>query len=309
MCRLFGISYGDTPENVPTSTIAAVLFTHLTSGGKHAYGWFQSDTKEVWWEKHYGRADTEQAFDTISGYAEREGMDEGDTEFFVGHTRYATTGRPEHMPNNHPIVHGNIIGVHNGKVYNYNRILKKTGREDPTSEVDSEAIFAAVNRYGRVKGLSKLVTDMVSVFVDTRRPDRFYIARSNGRPCVFGFTTKGNLIFASEQRALEALWPMVRFTHFSEMLPNRLITVKGGKITERRDISVRSSSPEPQPRRAKLVSPARSIGSGDPKDLLIPGVWDDLDLADAQERLAARRADRASSRGESYFGVLPPARR
>lgn len=316
MCRLFGISYGDQKERVPTSFIVASLFANLTRKGPHAYGWFTSDGENLWTEKHFGRADTTDATETILEGAVPEEMDETKMKFFVGHTRWATTGDPANMKNNHPISHRNITGVHNGKVYNHESILSVTGREDDESEVDSEAIFAAVNKWGPVKGLRRLNTDMVAVWTDLRALDTIWLARSENRPCVIGWTDRGNIIFASEEQALEALWPHVRITKISKVSIYRLIRIKDGSIRNRRtylDVEPRPA-PASQPRTAP-ASPSLAIpgarpapapqilsdwdGSGTALDRLL-SIRDEHDKT-REDVMRARQQDRARARGALHF--------
>ncbi|MCI5124739.1 MAG: glucosamine 6-phosphate synthetase, partial [Candidatus Electrothrix sp. AR5] len=40
------------------------------------------------------------------------------TTVLLGHTRKSTKGTPQKNANNHPIIRGNIIGVHNGTITN-----------------------------------------------------------------------------------------------------------------------------------------------------------------------------------------------
>lgn len=120
----------------------------------------------------------------------------------VGHVRWATHGAPENNVNNHPVFHGNILGVHNGVLRNHEDILKITGRQDSTAIVDSEAIFAAVNKWGHAPGLRKIIGDMVAVYADVRKPHLLHIARTYGRSLAIGWTERGNIIFASERQAL-----------------------------------------------------------------------------------------------------------
>lgn len=296
MCRLFGISYGSQQERVPTQVIAASLFANLTRKGPHAYGWFTTDGENVWTQKHFGRADTSEATETVLAEAVPEDMDESKMLSFVGHTRWATTGDPANMKNNHPISHGNLVGVHNGKVYNFEDILSVTGREDDESEVDSEAIFAAVNKWGPVKGLRRVNTDMVAVWTDLRGLDSIHIARSDNRPVSIGWTDRGNLIFASEEQALEALWPLVRFTKISRVLTYRLLKIRGGDIVSRRTYM---QSPAPKPKVGSLVVPgARKAPAPAPRVLSEwTGSSDALDrLLELRDEEAKRREDRHDPR-------------
>lgn len=278
---------------MPTNVIAANLFAHLTPGGRHAFGWMVSDGSEVAWQKHFGRADTPDAFDAVMAFADDGyGPEEEDIRFFVGHTRHATQGSPEIMANNHPISHGNIIGVHNGKVHNWQEIISKTGRSDDEAEVDSEAIFAAINKWGPVKGLSRLRTEAVTVWTDLRNPDRIHVARSTNRYLTIGWTDRGNMIFATERAALEQLWPMVRFVKFSPLSVDRLVTIQDGSVVSRRDIPFKALHRQPPK--------PKSFESRHLSDSPL-GLSDFMADADAADRLAERRAAMASRRGEKIF--------
>lgn len=228
MCRIWGISYGDTPEKLTTGQIARIMFPALVGGGPHAYGWMQNvDGETVLSNKYVGRSDTVEALNKMCGIRR-------ECKWIVAHTRYATHGTPKDMRNNHPILHGNIMGVHNGVLRNHEDILAITGREDPATEVDSEAIFAAVNRWGLKKGLDKVHGNMVSVFTDFRKLDTLWIARSYGRHLRLGWTDRGNLIFASEEQALRKLEAAgIVFTKISGVSENRLLTVVHGELVSR----------------------------------------------------------------------------
>jgi asparagine synthetase B (glutamine-hydrolysing) len=135
------------------------------------------------------------------------------------------------MRNNHPLHHGDIVGVHNGVIRNYSDILKVTGRQDPLTEVDSESIFAAVNKWGGKAGLARVSGDMVAVYVNLLELDTIYLAKSHGRPLVMATTPAGSLVWASEEQALDALG--MDLTNYSELGTNRLLTVKQGKVVSR----------------------------------------------------------------------------
>jgi glutamine phosphoribosylpyrophosphate amidotransferase len=207
--------------------IASLLFPSLVHGGAHAFGWMQYDGDRVTYYKQPGRV-TDYP-DTIT-----QGFSNESVHWAVGHVRHATTGSPLQNVNNHPISHGNILGVHNGVVRNYQDVLSVTGREDESAEVDSEAIFAAVNKWGHAPGLRKILGDMVAFYVDARKPHLLHVVRSAGRYVSIGWTDRGNVIFSSEKQALLALESKgIKFTSFSSMREMRHLVVRNGQIIYR----------------------------------------------------------------------------
>lgn len=284
MCRIFGISYGEQREDLTAAEIASILFPSLVHGGPHAWGWmsYNDETEAITSDKYTGRADTIDA--------EKIQMDLIDSRprWLVGHVRFATHGSPEDNRNNHPLQHGNIIGVHNGILRNHDEILKITGREDPKTLVDSEAIMAAVNKWGPKQGLARIRGDMVTLYSDHRKPHILHLGRTHGRQITLGWTKKGNLIFASEEKALHELEPWIEFTKFSTVSENRLLVIRAGQIIQRITFAppVQRYIPPPASVIRKPVQEAPMIP--------VPSREDDL-----RKYLEERRAQR---RGEILFG-------
>lgn len=306
MCRLLGINYGPNREELDTSEIAAIMFPALVHQGPHAYGWMsQHEDYGIHYEKHPGRCDTDEAWERII-----ETVDPN-ANWFVGHVRFATHGRWQDNRNNHPIPHGNIVGVHNGVLKNHNDILKVTGRDDPKTIVDSEAIFAAVEKWGPKKGLAKIRGTMVSIWGDWRKQEKLFIARTQGRQLTIGWTRRGNLIFASERQALERLRPEIEFTKFSTISENRMLTLQGGEIIARatfREPAKKIYTKALQPGARTLHTPR-----GDVRFRGITEQFDNdscgFDVESATARaLANRRQARATSRGAKLFPKERPGR-
>lgn len=252
MCRIFGISYGpdgpDAEDWTPTE-FGQIMFPALVKGGPHAFGWMSWDGESIHHEKHPGRVDTDEAMGKIDI--------DPNAKWFVGHTRWATHGSPEDMRNNHPLVHGRFIGVHNGVLQNHSAILSITGREDPKTEVDSEAIFAAVNKWGHRVGLSKILGAMVAVYANTEHHTRtLHIARTHGRDLFYARTVAGSLIFASEEQAIRATGIKLQRSP-TPVPPYKLLRVREGRVTERVDFGVRPRSFTPTKGRTFSASGTR----------------------------------------------------
>lgn len=96
----------------------------------------------------------------------------------IGHTRMPTKGSKEYNINNHPIVAGNTIGVHNGVIYN-DDVLFEEYKDKITrhGQVDSEIIFRLIDHFintgktivDAVNETSKLARGSAScAFINTR---------------------------------------------------------------------------------------------------------------------------------------------
>ncbi|MCI5210392.1 MAG: hypothetical protein D3910_16750 [Candidatus Electrothrix sp. ATG2] len=70
------------------------------------------------------------------------------TTVLLGHTREPTKGTPQQNVNNHPIVRGNIIGVHNGTITNDDLIFsRQIINGSRIGSVDSEAVIALLDSF------------------------------------------------------------------------------------------------------------------------------------------------------------------
>jgi hypothetical protein len=230
MCGLFGICYGPggpEAEDWSPSELLQIMFPAIVHRGPHAYGWMANIDGDIRVTKYAGRADTPEALRTMTI--------DGSPKWIVGHVRYATHGDPVNLLNDHPISHKNMVGVHNGVIYNYKDVLAQTGRDNPECEVDSEAIFAAVAKWGYRKGLGKIRGDMVSIMANREKPDTLHFARTHGRPLVFCRTSEGSIMFASIPEVCEATGMVM--SQFSNLSSNRLVRIKEGRIVYRLDLS------------------------------------------------------------------------
>jgi glucosamine--fructose-6-phosphate aminotransferase (isomerizing) len=120
----------------------------------------------------------------------------------IGHTRWATHGRPtEENAHPHRDCTGKIVVVHNGIVENYLTLKKKLTEEGHTftTETDTEIIAHLVEKYSAHSGngqrvpledaVRRAVKELTGVFalavISTDDPDKIVAAR-NGPPAVIG---------------------------------------------------------------------------------------------------------------------------
>jgi glutamine phosphoribosylpyrophosphate amidotransferase len=144
------------------------------------------------------------------------------------------------MANNHPIRHGEIVGVHNGKILNDDAIFVELERErfEPGMTVDSEAIFAALDAADgdEALALERLRGALACGWFDSRRPGRVHLARGYGRPLWTASTARGDAVmWASTLEALEIAEDFLAISlHKRPVAPGTILEIQDGQIVDRR---------------------------------------------------------------------------
>ena len=149
------------------------------------------------------------------------------------HVRDYTKGHPTIAANNHPVRHGSVVGIHNGIISNDEELFAghDMERHEPEMTVDSEAIFALVDRYGtRTDVLEQLVGAMAAAWIDERDPSSStsraaWVARSGS-----GVDARGAVrLHAGRARGRrEALGTTLRKTQVDE---GRLLSLVDGELS------------------------------------------------------------------------------
>src|SRR5207249_3800684 len=148
------------------------------------------------------------------------------TEVLV-HVRDYTKGHPRIEANNHPIRHGEVVGVHNGIISNDDELMLQHGieRAEPLMTVDSEAIFALAGASGGAAStLEQLRGSMPAAWFCERRAETIFLARGVGRPLWIG-TAREEFFFASPRAALEVVERFLRLKLRTREIPEGTVIV------------------------------------------------------------------------------------
>ncbi len=118
-----------------------------------------------------------------------------DGHFGIGHTRWATHGRPtEENAHPHRDCHGDIVVVHNGIVENYLALKAQLIKEGHTfvTETDTEVIAHLVEKYydgnleNAVRDAVRQLTGVFALSVISRKDPNKIVAARSGPPVVIG---------------------------------------------------------------------------------------------------------------------------
>jgi glucosamine 6-phosphate synthetase-like amidotransferase/phosphosugar isomerase protein len=230
MCGIAGFCL-NKDEHINARKVSMSLLNQIVSRGEDATGaaWVQSDKKTKKASIAVSKAPTpaylfDQYLNQMPTGAKR----------VILHTRWATQGTPQNNLNNHPIVSGKIVGVHNGVLSNDRQVFDYF-RETRKAQVDSEAAFALLNRtvYSPAQVLASLKGRAALAWLDARDKRDLHLARVDGSPLAIGTTAKGSLFFASTMPLLVAACDDagVALAWAEEIEPMTYMTIRNGEIT------------------------------------------------------------------------------
>lgn len=153
------------------------------------------------------------------------------------HTRFGTQGKETNPLNNHPVEFGRLIGIHNGMIDNDFELFREH-KWHRHGEVDSEAIFAAIDHLGIIEGLEAVEGSMAVAFVDRTEPDVLWLARGDSSPLFCARYLQG-IFFASTKQTLTQFGDP---TEMTEMAEGDLFKIRAGHIEEKARFKPKQSS-------------------------------------------------------------------
>src|SRR5579864_604053 len=158
-----------------------------------------------------GRMEIRRSAGKLSRLDEVLARDPIDGQFGIGHTRWATHGRPtEENAHPHTDCHRRIVVVHNGIIENYLELKRQLQAEGHrfVTETDTEVVAHLVEKESRGDGLPAAVRRALTrvrglfalVLISADDPDTIVAVR-NGPPVVVGFGD-GEFFVASDTPAI-----------------------------------------------------------------------------------------------------------
>ena len=226
MCGIAGYSL-DPSSPVDRTVAARALLAGIAERGADAVGFAYRDGGQ--------RITVHKQRSGASALLDRVEVPSRASQLLV-HVRDYTKGHPHIDANNHPIRHGNVVGIHNGTIVNDDELFARNAiaRAEAGMTVDSEIIFALAHRSrGRTaRALEQLVGSMATAWLDEARPE-LLLARGVGRPLWIG-TAGGALFFASTKHALELVerYTLVKLRK-RELAVGSVVAVDNGTIVGR----------------------------------------------------------------------------
>jgi len=112
-----------------------------------------------------------------------------DSTIAIGHVRFATHG-VVNSRNAHPFEIGDVVGAHNGIIYNYNKLADKYNK---SIEVDSEIIFESLNDRSMNSALEELEGDYAISWVKDSNKI-VHLARESSRPLSVAYWKKAKIL-------------------------------------------------------------------------------------------------------------------
>ena len=207
MCGLIGFT-GNRQAN-PT-IINQLLIANDKRGG-HSTGYYDGEK----FEKVLGRS---------LGLHQR--VRQLKTNQFIGHTRFSTHGART-LPNQHPFKYGDVVGAHNGVVYNYLDVGKEFSCGE--TEVDSQMIFKVLNKtncdFGTLGKFSGALATLFTV------GDNYYTYRKTN-PLWCGRDKNGDVYFSS----LKDVLVNCKLNNIYQLKEGRLYVWNGNTVIDKIDI-------------------------------------------------------------------------
>jgi glucosamine 6-phosphate synthetase-like amidotransferase/phosphosugar isomerase protein len=232
MCGIYGIAKSPTPYTEGQFNIVKKVLREIAidseTRGSHSSGIARVGSST---RIHKSLLPSSKFVDTKE-YNESVKSLKDDSFILLGHTRFATEGAVV-KSNAHPFRVGDVVGAHNGCVYNIKEMQTKLDKQCP---VDSQLIFKAINDNDNIQdAIKNFDSDFALSFVKTN-PMILYLCRESNRPLYVAYIPSlKTLFYASESDFLEDALIMNNIeTDVFSLNKNTLYTFDVTKFTDQK---------------------------------------------------------------------------
>lgn len=210
MCGIFGVGLlaGHSANLRDIEQIVSTLFINSMMRGLDAAGIALVSQSSIHILKDKGQASellaSKEYADFIKLYFTNK------TLHIMGHTRSETKGSHKDNVNNHPIVAGDFVGIHNGKISNDEELFKKLearGYAFRSGQVDSEIIFRMLDygkKYEKCSTINSIITSSLALIggfavacTERETPHILYLFKNTPPIALHKFHDSGVIIYAS----------------------------------------------------------------------------------------------------------------
>ena len=195
MCGIYGIAKAPTPYTKRQHKVVKKVLREIAidsqTRGSHSSGIAKVGTSTRIYKSLLPSekfVDTKEYNDAVKSLLDA-------SYILLGHTRFATEGAIV-KSNAHPFRVGNVVGAHNGCVYNIKEMQSKLDKQCP---VDSQLIFKSINDNDNIQeAVQDFDSDFALSFVK-ENPMVLYLCRETNRPLHVAYIPElKTLFYASE---------------------------------------------------------------------------------------------------------------
>jgi len=200
MCGIYGVAKSPTPYTKEQFKIVRKVLREIAieseTRGSHSSGIARVGNST---RIHKSLLPSSKFVDTKE-YSESVKSLKDDSSILLGHTRFATEGAIV-KSNAHPFRVGNVVGAHNGCVYNINEMQTKLDKQCP---VDSQLIFKSINDNDNIEEAVKHFDSDFALSFVKNNPRVLYLCRESNRPLYVAYIPSfKTLFYASEKSFIE----------------------------------------------------------------------------------------------------------
>lgn len=166
----------------------------------------------------------------------------------IGHTRYQTQGTYYDNENNHPIICGKTVGVHNGIIINDYSLFEKIKQDvQRIAEVDSEIIFALMDLYiengdslqdAIVKATTQFSGNFACAAINTQNVEEIAFFKDTNPISFVKFSKLNLIVFASTETIIKNAIKVTDGFNEDDSKPWDILPEDSGKIVNLNEGSV-----------------------------------------------------------------------